>query len=297
MNRFERVIIILILVFPIVLVTCGPGKKISNPTIELPAGVEVEYSWLPDDYKVLWRVIDIPLPTGYTRVPVGKGSFGEWLRYLPLKEQGSQVKLFSGDQKGNQLAHYAIVDLDVDACDLQQCADAVMRLRAEYFYFNKEYDKIHFNFVSGFNARYNKWREGYRIKVSGNKVNWVKTDSEHLSYASFRKYMLMVFSYASTLSLEKELVRVPDTKDIEIGDVFIKGGSPGHAILVLDVAADKDGNRIFIVGQSYMPAQEFHVLRNYNSIKLNPWYPADFGEDLLTPEWTFKKGQLKRFEE
>jgi hypothetical protein len=45
-----------------------------------------------------------------------------------------------------------------------------------------------------------------------------------------------------------------------------------------------------------MPAQEIQILKNPNNNKISPWYLSDFGEILKTPEWTFKKGDLKRFE-
>ena len=44
-----------------------------------------------------------------------------------------------------------------------------------------------------------------------------------------------------------------------------------------------------------MPAQDFHVLKNPSDKGLSPWYPADFGEELKTPEWTFARGERRRF--
>jgi hypothetical protein len=84
---------------------------------------------------------------------------------------------------------------------------------------------------------------------------------------------------------------------IEIGDVFVRGGSPGHAVIVVDLAADKaTGKKVFLLAQSYMPAQDIHVLKNPADPKLSPWYASDFGEILETPEWTFSKGELMRFQ-
>ena len=52
-------------------------------------------------------------------------------------------------------------------------------------------------------------------------------------------------------------------ENIEIGDVFIQGGFPGHAIIVVDLAENEVGEKCFLVAQSYMPAQEIHVLKNF----------------------------------
>lgn len=48
--------------------------------------------------------------------------------------------------------------------------------------------------------------------------------------------------------------------------------------------------------QSYMPAQDMHILRNPLNADLSPWYAEDFGEVLQTPEWTFDASDLKRFQ-
>lgn len=116
--------------------------------------------------------------------------------------------------------------MEIGKRDLQQCADAVIRLRAEYLYKHKAYDRIHFNFTNGFRADYTKWAEGYRISVKGNQVSWYKSKEKDYSYKTFRAYLDVVFAYAGTLSLAKELTSVPVTS-MQIGDVLIQGGSPG----------------------------------------------------------------------
>ncbi len=86
---------------------------------------------------------------------------------------------------------------------------------------------------------------------------------------------------------------------MQIGDVFIRGGSPGHAVIVLDMAMDsKTGKKLFMMAQSYMPAQDIHVLVNPNKPSISPWYELDGNaKDILTPEWTFSSNELKRFQE
>ena len=81
---------------------------------------------------------------------------------------------------------------------------------------------------------------------------------------------------------------------LRIGDVFICGGFPGHAVIVVDMAKDRTGKSRFLLAQSYMPAQEVHLLKNPGSPR-SPWYPLEFGETLVTPEYTFARGELRRF--
>jgi hypothetical protein len=94
-------------------------------------------------------------------------------------------------------------------------------------------------------------------------------------------------------SATREL-EIADVRRIEAGDVFIQGGSPGHAVLVVDVAEDSKGRRAVLLAQSYMPAQDIHVLRN-PSTPNNPWYVIDGDGPLTTPEWDFPGGSLRRF--
>jgi hypothetical protein len=189
----------------------------------------------------------------------------------------------------------AVLDIDVGDRDLQQCADAVMRLRAEYLYSKGEFDKIHFNFTNGFKVEYTKWIQGYRIAISGNKTSWVKKTGVNKDYESFRKYLDIVFAYAGTASLAKELNPVA-LEEMQIGDVFIKGGSPGHCVVIVDMAKNKEtGETLFLLAQSYMPAQDIHLLKNPNNHEGNPWYSLKVGEDLDTPEWDFTAEQLMRF--
>ncbi len=235
------------------------------------------------------------VPPSYTRVSPAPGSFAAYLQKLPLKTDGAEVHYYNGVKKPNQVAA-AVLRVDVGSKDLQQCADAVMRLRAEYLFAAKQYEALHFNFTNGFNAQYSKWRSGYRIRVNGNRVSWVATSRESTSYSSFREYLDMVFTYAGTASLAKELKPVP-LAQMQIGDVFIRGGSPGHAVIVVDMATNpKTGKKLFMVAQSYMPAQDIHVLVNKNAASVSPWYELDAdARGIVTPEWTFDASELKRF--
>lgn len=236
----------------------------------------------------------ILVPEGFERVAIEPESFEDYLRKLPLKPHGAKVTYYNGSTKPLDV-HVAVVDMDVGERDLQQCADSIIRLRAEYLYGKGLYERIHFNFTNGFNADYSKWMEGYRIKVSGNKADWVKQGSRGTDYASFRKYLDMVFAYSGTLSLSKEMENIP-LEEMQPGDIFLKGALPGHCVIVLDMAEnEKTGDIIFIIAQGYMPAQQMHVLENPANEDGNPWYRMDFGDELITPEWTFTDKQLYRF--
>lgn len=232
-------------------------------------------------------------PEGFVRQSVKEDSLTAFLRSYSMKKDGSDVRLYNGKKKGRKNVHAAVFKLPLENVDLQQCADSVMRVYAEYYWHTDQKDKIAFHFVDGFLAEYDKWQQGYRIEVGDSSSRWVKSASPDSSYECFQKYLRIVFSYASTLSQEKESKQISIAK-IEPGDIFIKGGSPGHVVMVVDVCENADGRKAFLLAQGYMPAQEFHVLKN-PAHQENPWYYVDeITYPFQTPEYTFKKGSLRR---
>ncbi|WP_188502047.1 DUF4846 domain-containing protein [Pontibacter amylolyticus] len=274
-----------------ILTACG--SKAEQVTAEVSEGItETEVLVNPVGKTIAERFSP---PNGYSRVMQSQNSYGAYLQHFKLKPHGAQVHYYNGEVKTNDGIYDAVLAIDVGNRDLQQCADAVMRLRAEYLYGQEQYDAIHFNFTSGFRADYSKWQQGYRVIVKGNNCSWVKKAAPSTAYASFKEYLQVVFAYAGTLSLEKEMKAV-SMDDLQVGDVFIKGGSPGHAVIVMDVAVqEQTGEKLFLLAQSYMPAQEIHILKNPTNPGISPWYSTNFKGPLITPEWTFQKSHLKRF--
>lgn len=211
----------------------------------------------------------IPVPDGFTRVPVTANSFAAWLRELPLRKD-KRVFLFDGRLKPNQSAQYAVLGLAIGDRDLQQCADVVMRLRAGYlrsvfpdssFYFTDYADRV------------------YRWPGLGDSVR-------------FDRYLQQVFGACGSASLEKQL-EPKKVRDLVPGDVFIQGGFPGHAVLVADCAADRNGRKAFLLLQGYQPAQDIHILLNPDDPDLSPWFTAEDRSELHTPEWRFPPGSLR----
>ncbi len=222
----------------------------------------------------------IPTPQGFIRTETGDSSANNYFRNLELKTKNNLVYLHTGELKGYQGSQFAVLKIDVGKRDLQQCADAVMRLRGELLFSQKKYSDIHFNFLSDGKPRY------FTNYANGN-----------LSQVKFRKYMDYIFSYANTGSLKNELKKIQNPHDIKIGDVFIQKGTPyGHAITVMDIAKNKEtGDIVFMLSQSYMPAQEIHILKNPNNKEISPWYVLKNSGVLETPEWTFYFSDLMSF--
>jgi Domain of unknown function (4846) len=259
-----------------------------------PVRAASPYPWLisaPAQETLSQRIAP---PPGFERLPVAAGSWGAWLRGLPMKPASAPVMLFDGRPKARQDVHAAVVDIDVGKRDLQQCADAVMRLRAEWLYAQGRLGDIAFDYTGGGRVPFSRFIKGERPGESGK--SWTSGKATGDDYAAFKRYMVQVFIYAGTYSLSRELKPVLRIADMQIGDVFIKGGFPGHAVLVADMVRNSTtGEHRFLLLQSYMPAQDVHVLKNLNSADGSPWYPSNFSGELATPEWLFPVDSLKRW--
>ena len=105
----------------------------------------------------------------------------------------------------------------------------------------------------------------------------------------------MVFTYAGTASMDTEAEPIA-LSDIQVGDVFLKGGHPGHVVMIVDLCENVSGKKAFLLAQGYMPAQQFQVLK-IPAHEDDPWYYEDeVTYPFRTPEYTFDEGSLKALE-
>lgn len=222
------------------------------------------------------QIADIPLPQGFNRLPVQPGSFAEWLHHINLRKNNT-VYLYNGQPIPQQNQHYAVLDISTGNKDLQQCADAIMRLRAEYFFSRKEYASIHF--IAGKTA-YN--------------FNSFAGRQQCFSHDCLLQFMEKVFINCGTYTVD-EMTKPASLNNVQAGDVFVKAGAPGHAMIVVDVAQNVAGEKIYLLAQGFMPAQDMHIVINPTSSTLNPWFSAIASANIVTPGWTFTPGQFKRW--
>jgi hypothetical protein len=272
-------------VFSIVITFCN--RNTSNKTecfISLQRGSSV--------YET---VGDIPVPAGYKRVAEEKNSLGEWLRKVHLKRDPG-IYLFNGKLRDDQSTHFAVLDMPVGDKDLQQCADAIMRLKAEYF-FNHDYiDSIRFKATDGTDLCFAKWMKGERYRLKGARLAAYNSGFFGANKRQqLEQFLEVVFSYCGTISLDKETKPVNDLNNLSAGDLFIKAGSPGHAMIVVDVAINDRGEKIFMLAQGLMPAQSIHIVKNLLNETLSPWYRVTGDLKMITPEWIFYRNQLRRW--
>lgn len=217
-------------------------------------------------------------------------SWQYFLQHLPVVD--SPVVDYRGKPILYQEKHAGIIPYDVGKFDLQQCADALMRLRAEYLFQQKRYDEIGFHFVSGDFYSWTDYCKGLRPAAKGDGVRFITTSLSEKTHESLRRYLDIVYSYASTISLSKEL---KTANDFEVGTVIIHAGSPGHCFIIIDEAINKAGEKVFKLAEGYTPAQSIYVLRNLNEDGVSPWYQLKKGV-IETASYRFENYKLGKFE-
>jgi len=219
-----------------------------------------------------------------------KGSWAYFLQHLPEKE--GPVVDFTGRPVRFQQKHTTVIDYDIGNRDLQQCADALMRLRAEYLFSQQRFNKIHFHFTSGHDYSFLAYCRGQRPVVNGNQTHFVTTHASAANHQSLRRYLDLVYAYAGTLSLAKEL---KPAKRFTIGTVVISPGSPGHCFIICNEAVTPAGDTLYKLVEGYTPAQSMYVLNNVQQPQLGCWHKLQKGV-IKTASYTFTSYQLKAFE-
>jgi hypothetical protein len=148
---------------------------------------------------------------------------------------------------------------------------------------------------SGQPIAFSRWAAGERPRPSGRSPPGRAVPRRTPATLPSRRYMDTVFTWAGTHSLEREAHRRAAGRHRSRRSLHQRR-LPRHAgVLVADVTKSAAGETRFLLLQSFMPAQQMHVLKNLQNAEESPWYPLDFGDRLLTPEWVFPRDSLRRW--
>lgn len=189
-------------------------------------------------------------------------SWEDYIKHFPRK-----VSTVVKDYQGNVLKRSSLGVLNTRINPVQQCADAAIRLRAEYFYSKKQYDKISFKLTCGLEVPFSKWALGYRVKVTGNNATLIKRkNTKDYSRNNFEDYLVTVMTYAGSASLYRDLRSRNGLP--RIGDLFIIPGYPGHVVIVIDRKII-NGVNYYLFANSWIPAQDIEIISGTNPHKKN----------------------------
>jgi hypothetical protein len=133
--------------------------------------------------------------------------------------------------------------------------------------------------ATGLDMPLSRWAKGQRLLANGADVFWIqKAKPADPDHAEFRRYLDGVFTWANSTSLAQQAKPV-EPAQIRPGDFFLHTGSPGHALLVLDVAA-KGERKLALFAQALNPAENVHVLRPGRA---TAWFTLVADRPVVTP--------------
>ena len=213
-------------------------------------------------------------PMGFERLPAAPGSFAAFLRHLPLRADGTPVKNFRGQifKKSTDPTVAAVIDLDLHQKKLEQCMDVLQRFYAEYLITQSRFGEIKFSLPDKSLLAWFDWRDGWRPQRDGGEFPLNKTAPIDSSRASFEAYLREIFYYSGTETAYFGLEKISPLQ-IDIGDMLIKRGRRGHAVMIVDLAVNKSGDKIAIFAQGDTPACEPYILKLKDG---SPWFSLDF---------------------
>ncbi|OPX93329.1 MAG: hypothetical protein A4E58_03012 [Syntrophorhabdus sp. PtaB.Bin006] len=195
----------------------------------------------------------IPVPEGYVRKTYPRGSFSNWVQRLPLKDEVTIT-----DYAGRRVIVpfynvYGVVKMPLlFRADLEQCADFSMRFWAEYHRAEEMLDRLYLFDYHG--------RKQF-FKASG---------------LSYREFLRRSFSGSNSYSL-KVGCREVQAGQLGPGDIIVQNrkGGVGHVSMIVDVCESAKGDRLFLIGYSFMPAQEFHIEKVVAKYGFQGWFTLD----------------------
>jgi hypothetical protein len=206
---------------------------------------------LATSFAVADSVSDLTLPQGCTRIEYSPNSFSGWIQRMPVKGNKSILTYRGAMLPARVYDRFAVLERPLlFSEDLEQCADFAMRLWADY---HAETDRLD---------------ELFLFNYTGEKQFY---SASNLSYLAFLR---RAFAYTNSYSLKQGCVDIDAALNAENlvttsaprlhpGDMLIQNdtGGIGHVSMIVDACQDDSGNRYYLIGFSFMPAQEFHIER------------------------------------
>ena len=185
MKRFGLLLLVALACF---LLLSKRGKQIKNvglSYITSPSYINEEGSIISE------RIIT---PEGFERILYEEGTFSNYIQKYSLLPYDSEVINYDGNPYVYQSGHVGVLDISVPDHGLMQCADVLIRLRAEYLWDQNKKEDIGFNFTSGHYCSWKQYAAGFRPKINGNKVTFRKTATSNSTKQSFYKYLDLILS-------------------------------------------------------------------------------------------------------
>ncbi len=130
------------------------------------------------------------------------------------------------------------------------------------------------------------------FNYSGKKIYFARSG---LSYKGFLK---RAFAYANSYSLKKGCQKIRK-EDLRPGDMMInnKRGGVGHVSVILDVCRNQKGDKVHLLGYSFIPAQQMRIVRSTGTFGPEGWFTLKGMIIFLKPFSIYGKPVYRRFPE
>ncbi len=237
------------------------------------------------------------LPNGFYR-PYND-DYSKFLRSFPLKDNNI-VYYHDGDIKPNYGLYAAVFDYKIGTKDLHQCADASIYLNSRFKFEENKLDEIAYSFTSGYLFKYKDYLKGiYPKPYQDSNGRWLVEEKQYNerenNFNTFFKYLEILWTWAGTSSIKNLDTYNIDAINVMPGDILVQTGSPfGHSVSIVDVIKNDRGRIMIMLAQSFMPAQQQHILLNPETG--NVWYELFSSNQIITPEWKpFNYSDIRRF--
>jgi hypothetical protein len=214
----------------------------------------------------------IATPAGYARIRTDSGSYSRFLQTLPVK-QDKRVLAFNGNLI-TDFNVFAVADLPLlFRQDLEQCADFAMRLWAEYH--QRAHSLDHF----------------YLFDYNGKRKRFASSGK------SYPEFLRTSFANSNSYSLKRGCAPVPAAAALVPGDMLVQNqdGGIGHVSVILDIAEAAGKPRLYLIGFSFMPAQEFHIEKAQGDKGREGWFTWEGYQRFLMEILPFGPPVLRRF--
>jgi hypothetical protein len=216
---------------------------------------------------------NLPTPQGYKRVSYSDTTFSGWIQSLELKSDKT-IKMYEGSSiPDGYFNQSAVVKMPLlFKSDLEQCADYCMRFWAEFHKIRGTLDSL------------------YLYNYGGQKKYFSKSGQTYLSF------LKTAFMNTNSFSLKKGCATV-EKENLRPGDMFVQNGNGGigHVSMIVDECVSTNGpDRLYLIGFSFMPAQEFHIESAQADYGTAGWFTYDGAMRYLEQVFTLTP-VLRRF--
>lgn len=246
------------------------------------AGAEVWYSYRGSQGGAsrVSLASAIPAPEGYERIPLRRNSFPDWVRHLPVRPEGTEVRTWDGRRAPQGFyAVWRVIDLPLlFRQDLEQCADWGFRFWHDYQAEAGFADRLWLTDYNGVKRTWGAWKAGK-------------------PGAAPREFFRWACANANSYSQKRGLSPVTE-EELRPGDLLVQNetGGVGHTSIVFDVAAGPAGKRAYLMGFGFMPAQEAHIEKAGPARGTAGWFTLEGYYRFLDEHLPFGRPVLRSFE-